>query len=211
MGGCTGAWLQETKPQLPSCACDSWVLDEANMKPHPPPAGTIGVAFWDKLSSLSVLWGVLSERGSKQVLSHIPWLLAGQWCDGQVSDSLLWDFKSNSFALSLLLFLPLAPCPLSLPVALVLAVHPYPSALMQKSPLQPLKQICKHQRVSSSWVIQSGLYVHFLYCLKAFYKAVDPGVFCPTSPNIYEVACDLMVSGSMCNVDVMCFRFKMPV
>lgn len=70
MGGCTGAWLQETKPQLPSCACDSWVLDEANMKPHPPPAGTIGVAFWDKLSSLSVLWGVLSERGSKQVLSH---------------------------------------------------------------------------------------------------------------------------------------------
>lgn len=105
MGGCTWGWLQETKPQLPSCACDSWALGEANMKPHPPRAGTIGVAFRDKLSSLSVLCGVLSGRGSKQVLSLTSMATSRSvvWC---------WTATCSSGISSQILLLFPYSCPL---------------------------------------------------------------------------------------------------
>jgi len=40
-----GTDSRKPNPQLPVCAWVSWALGEANVKPHPPPAGTTVVAF----------------------------------------------------------------------------------------------------------------------------------------------------------------------
>lgn len=114
--------------------------------------------------------GCSREGVANRCFHTLPQVPSGQQSDAEHSCGILSRMASVP-ANGCLAFVPsCGPC--------ARCTQPSQCSDAKTSLLQPPKQICKHCRVSSSWVIPNELYVHSPYCLKAFYEAVHPGEHC---------------------------------
>lgn len=192
--------FQETKPQHPTCAQDSELLARWLWSPILLSRCQVCCFLGHSEHPFPSLKDALWERQQHQALT------------------LLQDFTPNEFAHYIT---PLPPIGfLSLHAALVPDTRtPHHWSHAADPLLQPPSKAASTVDSAPRGSFKVGCRLVVLNRLlqssrpRGVFLASNPPLisFCPTSPNIYEVSCDVMVSGSTCNADVMCFRFKMPV